>query len=483
MTDVRQRPGAAPAAVTPSVVLHGSLVAAAAALSGLATLAAVVLVAWVADAGPGSTGTDAVRAAADAWLLAHGGGLTVPAGHVRGIPLGLTVLAAVVLHRAGASLARTVEVPDLRAAGRAVAALAIPYGLVAAAVAKVAATGTAASSAPLAGFGALLLATLAGGRGVLRAAGLGPALARRLPPWLPSVGRAVVTGVGALLAAGLALLLVALVWHAGKVAELVGALQPGLVGGIVLLLGCAMLLPNGALWAVAYAAGPGFTVGAGTGVSPFGATLGPVPSFPLLAALPADGTPAPLVRAALVLPVLAGVLAGWVVGRRLPAATGAGRGAAVPTGRVARLAAYGLLAGVLVALGDRRAGGAGRRRARPRLPGRGRTVRLAGRGRARSGGRRPGRGHRGAGPRPRPGPHRRPRPRFPAKSRPRADRGADRKTDGKADRKTDGKTDGKTGGKTDGKTGGKTDGDAVGAEDAADDGDGDPHRERESGTQ
>ena len=119
---------------------------------------------------------------------------------------------------------------------------------------------------------------------------------------------------------------------------------------MILLLGCVLLLPNGALWAVAYAAGPGFTVGAGTGVSPFGATLGPVPAFPLLAALPGDGTPAPAVRAVLLLPVLAGVLAGWVVGRRLPAATGPGRLPALLTGRVARPATYGLLAGGLVAL-------------------------------------------------------------------------------------------------------------------------------------
>jgi hypothetical protein len=332
------------------VVLHGSLVAAAAALSGLATLAAVVLVAWVADAGPGSTGTDAIRAAADAWLLAHGGGLTVPAGHLRGIPLGLTVLAAVVLHRAGASLARAVEVPDLAAAGRAVAALAVPYALLAAAVAAVAGTATAASSPPLAGIGALLLAAAAGGRGVLRAAGLGPALVRRVPSWLPAVGRAVLAGVAALVAAGLALLLVVLVGRAGRFAELVGALQPGFVGGVILLLGCVLLLPNGALWTVAYVAGPGFTVGAGTGVSPFGVTLGPVPSFPLLAALPGDGVPAPVVRAVLLLPVLAGVLAGWVVGRRLPAAPGPGRLPALPTGRVARPATYGLLAGGLVAL-------------------------------------------------------------------------------------------------------------------------------------
>jgi hypothetical protein len=303
-----------------------------------------VLVAWVADAGPGSTGTDAIRAAADAWLLAHGGGLTVPAGHLRGIPLGLTVLAAVVLHRAGASLARAVEVPDLAAAGRAVAALAVPYALLAGGVAEVAGTAdrglvraAGRHRGAAAGRGGRRPRRAAGGRA---RAGAGPAGA----VLAAGGGRAVLAGVAALVAAGLALLLVVLVGRAGRFAELVGALQPGFVGGVILLLGCVLLLPNGALWTVAYVAGPGFTVGAGTGVSPFGVTLGPVPSFPLLAALPGDGVPAPVVRAVLLLPVLAGVLAGWVVGRRLPAASGPGRLPAasgpgrlpaLPTGRVA----------------------------------------------------------------------------------------------------------------------------------------------------
>ncbi len=169
---------------------------------------------------------------------------------------------------------------------------------------------------------------------------------------------------------------------------------------MILLLGCVLLLPNGALWAVAYAAGPGFAVGAGTGISPFGATLGPVPAFPLLAALPGSGTPAPAVRAALLLPVLAGVLAGWVVGRRLPAATGPGRLPALLTGRVARPAGYGLLAGGLVALVTAAlavlAGGA-------LGPGYLAAVgpsRLAGRGRAGGGGRRPRGRHRRPGPGP-----------------------------------------------------------------------------------
>ena len=376
VTDLRQRPDPA-VAVRPSIVLHGCLVAVAAALSGLAVLAAVVLVAWVADAGPGSGGGSAVRAAADAWLLAHGGGLSLPTGHVRGIPLGLTLLAAIVLHRAGASLARAVTVTDLRGAGRATAALAVPYGLLAATVAKVAAVEGAASSALAAGAGALLLAGLAGGQGVLRAADLAPALRRRLPDGLPAVVRAAAVGVAGLAAAGLVLVTVALVRHAGRFADLVGAVDPGFVGGVVLVLGCVLLLPNAALWAVAYAAGPGFGVGAGTGVSPFGATLGPVPSFPLLAALPGDGTPPTAVRAVLLLPVLVGVLIGWHLARHRPAAgpraaaagrSGADRsgggstraaiGAADPTGwlravrsgRAVRSAGLGLAAGAVAAL-------------------------------------------------------------------------------------------------------------------------------------
>lgn len=323
MTDVlrdRQRP-TRPASATgsPSVVVHGALAALAAAVSGLAVLAAVVLVAWVADARAGSSGADAVRAAADAWLLAHGGGLRLPAGRIAGLPLGLTLLAAVVLHRAGASLARAVDVTDLRSAGRATGALTAVYGLTAALVARVAATGTASASAVLAGMGAALLAGLAGGLGVIRGADLSDALRAAVPAPVPALVRAAGVAVLGLLAAGLLLVLVSLGGHAGRVGDLAGALDPGLVGGVVLLVGCVLLLPNAAVWAAAYAAGPGFAVGVGTGISPFSAVLGPVPAFPLLAALPQDGSPPPAVRAVLLLPVLAGVAAGVVLVRSLPA--------------------------------------------------------------------------------------------------------------------------------------------------------------------
>jgi hypothetical protein len=328
------------------VVVHGALAALAAALSGLAVLAAVVLVAWVADARSGSSGTDAVRAAADAWLLAHGGGLSLPGGRVAGVPLGLTLLAAGVLHRAGASLARAVDVADLPAAARATSALAVVYGLTAAAVARIAATPTVSAGAVLAGTGAALLAALAGGLGVVRGAGLSGPLRAALPARVPALVKAAGAAVLGLLAAGLLLVLVSLGVHAGRVGELAGSLDAGLVGTVVLVLGSVLLLPNAALWAVAYAAGPGFAVGVGTGVSPFSAVLGPVPAFPLLAALPQDGTPPPAVRLVLLLPVLAGVAAGVVLVRALPPmpATPAG---ALP--RMLRAAGWGLAAGLAAA--------------------------------------------------------------------------------------------------------------------------------------
>ena len=331
----------------PSVVVHAVSTAVATALSGLAVVAAVVVVAWVADSRSGAAGGEAARAAADAWLLAHRAGLRLPAGSIGAVPLGLTMLAAVLLHRAGASLARTLQVRDLRAAATATAALAASYGLVAGAVARLAATPAVATSA-LAGIaGAALLAASAAGAGVLRGAGLGSELRKVLPAPVPAVARAATLGTLALLGAGVALVLAGLVAHAGRFADLTDALDPGVVGGALLMLVCLLLLPNAAVWAVAYAAGPGFAVGAGAAVTPFGSTLGPVPALPLLAAVPQDDTPAQAVRAIVLLPVLAGVVAGVVLARRLPPPA-----SPEPAARPAlRAACWGFAAGAGAALG------------------------------------------------------------------------------------------------------------------------------------
>jgi len=118
------------------------------------------------------------------------------------------------------------------------------------------------------------------------------------------------------------------------------------VGGGLLLLGQAALLPDALLWAASWAAGPGFGVGTGTHVTPAGSMSGGLPDLPLLTAVPATGrTPLPVLLACLT-PLVAGAVAGAVVVRRgatrprpdLAAATGAGAGAVAG-------ALLGLLAG------------------------------------------------------------------------------------------------------------------------------------------
>ena len=61
----------------------------------------------------------------------------------------------------------------------------------------------------------------------------------------------------------------------------------------------ATTVPNAVLFSGSYLLGPGFAVGAGTLVSPTLVQLGPLPMFPLLAALP-DSGPAPAWTAYLV---------------------------------------------------------------------------------------------------------------------------------------------------------------------------------------
>jgi len=62
--------------------------------------------------------------------------------------------------------------------------------------------------------------------------------------------------------------------------------------------------PNAVLFGSAYLLGPGFAVGTGTIVSPSVVSLGPVPAFPLLAALPGDGPTPQWAMGLLAVPVI-----------------------------------------------------------------------------------------------------------------------------------------------------------------------------------
>ncbi len=120
-------------------------------------------------------------------------------------------------------------------------------------------------------------------------------------------------------------------------------------------------------------------MGTGTLVSPAAVTLGPVPAFPLLAALPAPGTPAAWVGALVAAPVLAAVAGTVLMLRRHPVLT-------YDAGALRGLGA-GVVGGLLLSAGIALAGGAvgpGRMADVGRRP-----ARLAGRLDGRDGRRRP----------------------------------------------------------------------------------------------
>ncbi|MEV7772149.1 DUF6350 family protein [Kitasatospora sp. NPDC086791] len=316
------------------------------ALVGLAAVGVPVVGLWVVTSNADDGATAATRLAGVLWLLGHG------APVLRGVadapltvtPLLLGALAVVRLHRAGAAVAAR---RGLRSRWGGPVAVWAGYCVVAVAVAlHCAGTGLFRSRVLLDVLVVAVVAALATAAGVRSAGAADRPFAcsplDRLPPPYRPIGaaapvRAAVLAAGAgLVAAGGLLVAVSAVLDAmtggGRGMALLGR-GPAALPALLLL--ASVLLPNAVLWGTAYALGPGFAVGSGTVVSPVGTALGPVPEFPLFALLPADG-PGGWRWAALVLPLLAGVVPAVLLGRaaagrRGPAAgTGGGEGRPEP---------------------------------------------------------------------------------------------------------------------------------------------------------
>ncbi|WP_227025859.1 DUF6350 family protein [Streptomyces fodineus] len=128
--------------------------------------------------------------------------------------------------------------------------------------------------------------------------------------------RATGAAMAVLFGGGALLLGVSLVWHGGVARASFLQLTEGWTGRFAVLLLGISLIPNAAVWAASYALGPGFFLGAGHVVHPFVSDPAPLlPPFPLLAAVPDAGAGTPLNSASGLVPVAAGVTAGWFVAR------------------------------------------------------------------------------------------------------------------------------------------------------------------------
>ena len=189
------------------LVVTGGIAACAAAASGLAVLTTLTAIGWITAPHVGiGTGLGGVlRTAAVLWLVAHHVGFTVRgAGRIGMLPLGLVLLPGALLAMAGRWVVRAGAVTRLRHVGYAAIALALPYTLLAGALAVACRTAQAAPSLWQAVVASFLLALVAGGLGAPR--GLAPwsRLARLLPARPRSIVLGVLGAVALLAAAGAA---------------------------------------------------------------------------------------------------------------------------------------------------------------------------------------------------------------------------------------------------------------------------------------
>jgi hypothetical protein len=136
-------------------------------------------------------------------------------------------------------------------------------------------------------------------------------LEARLPIHLRRAIRPGLWGVFAIFGAGLALTLVMVVIHLGRIGRLYDALGADPVGIVLLSLGQLMVLPNVALWAASWMAGPGFSLGQGTAITWSHSSPGLLPLIPVLGAVPAPGALPAGLWLSVMIPVAAGALVGW----------------------------------------------------------------------------------------------------------------------------------------------------------------------------
>jgi len=315
---------------------------------GLACLVSLTLAAWVTATRHGNAVRPALATALQAWLLANHTGLAISGGSVGIVPLGLTVALGALLVRSGRQAARLSGGKDLFDCLAAAFAVALPYGVVAALLTKPAAWGQVRPQPLQALAGGFSLAVACALVGALRETGQRAVVVARVPNRVRRVLRAGLAATAVIVAFGAVVVGAGLAMHAGRAATVMSNLDGGVSASLLMAAVSLAYLPNVAIWGSAWSVGPGFAVGAKTSVTLGGVHLGAVPAVPLLAALPANGPSPALARLALIVPIAAGLLAGWLLARsRVPAPTTHG-----PWWERLRLldAAFGLAAGAVAAL-------------------------------------------------------------------------------------------------------------------------------------
>lgn len=299
------------------VAVCAALAAVGAFAVSMAGCVVLTLTGWfLADAGAHGRTTDALHVGAVLWLVSHGSRLTLAGVPLGIVPLTLTLGVAWVLLRCGRWAGRTAaDVDDDRALALAATTLTGLYVVLGVVTCLVAGTGSASPGLGRTILGTLLLAGTAGTAGLVSGSGRRQSVSDRVPGWVRAMLHGAARTVATLLAFSAVLVMAMFLLRLGDAGRMLSALHLGAGDYVMYAVATLAVAPNAVLLGSAYVLGPGFAVGAGTLVSPSVVCLGPVPAFPLLAALPPAGTPPTWVLAVLAVPVVAAVV-GAVVAQR-----------------------------------------------------------------------------------------------------------------------------------------------------------------------
>ncbi|HEX2143146.1 MAG TPA: DUF6350 family protein [Glycomyces sp.] len=271
----------------------------------------VVIAGWWQAGREGAVATVAA-AAGVAWLSGHGAPVDIGPIHLSIAPLALTVLIAWRLTKAAAATTRAIGGRDAAAVRAAAGLVTIFYTGLFAGVAALCSTGPFRVDMLPALLHAVPLIVAATAFGAAREAGVLPWDTASV--WLRRGLRTGMITAGAVLACGAAATGVAFAVRGSVVADTLRLY--GSESWIVALL-ALLYLPNCAVWAAAYITGPGFAVGAGTAVQAEMIELGPLPAFPVFAAVP--NAPLPEYATILIgLPLMLAAVFGVVLTYRSP---------------------------------------------------------------------------------------------------------------------------------------------------------------------
>ena len=281
---------------------------------GLGVVLAPLTIVWIFENDPSVDWFVAFRAASDFWLVSHGTRLVVPAGEILGVvvptfivslvPLGMTIWLARIYYNAGKRfLASSALWPGWLGGTLVMGASSLGISTLAfdPAIYPVTWQGVVFPT------GLFMLFQFLGSvfgkpdelfdGDVLDQAPERDRIRRALNDFRLRLHWSIRSLIAPALRAGTSITVMLLMSSAFVIAGLIGfswiditrlyeSVQVSVLGAIVLTAGQLVLLPNIIIFGAAWFTGVGFSIGAGSLISPLGAQVGPLPALPILGALP-----------------------------------------------------------------------------------------------------------------------------------------------------------------------------------------------------